>query len=47
MSSSKRVYLFQEANATMRDLLGGKGATELPSHRYCRKPVNTLDALFY
>ncbi|MEP6755260.1 MAG: PEP/pyruvate-binding domain-containing protein, partial [Chthonomonadales bacterium] len=26
MSSSKRVYLFHEANATMRDLLGGKGA---------------------
>ena len=22
----KRVYLFREANATMRDLLGGKGA---------------------
>ena len=24
--SEKRVYLFREANATMRDLLGGKGA---------------------
>src|SRR5438270_1285665 len=24
--SSKRVYLFREGNATMRDLLGGKGA---------------------
>src|SRR5215218_5018860 len=24
--SNKRVYLFREANATMRDLLGGKGA---------------------
>src|SRR5947207_3198966 len=24
--SKKRVYLFQEGNATMRDLLGGKGA---------------------
>ncbi len=24
--SDKRVYLFQEGNATMRDLLGGKGA---------------------
>jgi len=26
MSKTKRVYLFEEANATMRDLLGGKGA---------------------
>jgi pyruvate,orthophosphate dikinase len=26
MSSTKRVYLFKEGNATMRDLLGGKGA---------------------
>src|ERR1041384_5170876 len=26
MSSTKRVYLFREGNATMRDLLGGKGA---------------------
>lgn len=26
MSSPKRVYLFHEGNATMRDLLGGKGA---------------------
>ena len=24
--SKKRVYLFKEGNATMRDLLGGKGA---------------------
>ncbi|MEZ5162541.1 MAG: hypothetical protein R2688_02100 [Fimbriimonadaceae bacterium] len=24
--SEKRVYLFREGNATMRDLLGGKGA---------------------
>ena len=24
--SDKRVYLFSEGNATMRDLLGGKGA---------------------
>ncbi len=26
MSSTQRVYLFEEGNATMRDLLGGKGA---------------------
>src|SRR5438132_10092239 len=26
MPDSKRVYLFQEGNAQMRDLLGGKGA---------------------
>jgi len=26
MTSKKRVYLFEEGNATMRDLLGGKGA---------------------
>ena len=26
MSDKKRVYLFREGNATMRDLLGGKGA---------------------
>lgn len=26
MSNKKRVYLFREGNATMRDLLGGKGA---------------------
>src|SRR5258708_7968139 len=26
MSTTKRVWLFEEGNATMRDLLGGKGA---------------------
>ena len=26
MTNKKRVYLFREGNATMRDLLGGKGA---------------------
>src|SRR5215470_11347279 len=26
MPDNKRVYLFREGNATMRDLLGGKGA---------------------
>src|SRR5258706_8605452 len=33
MPESKRVYLFQEGNAKMRDLLGGKGANlaELPT----------------
>ena len=26
MTNTKRVYLFEEGNATMRDELGGKGA---------------------
>ncbi len=26
MANAKRVWLFEEANATMRDELGGKGA---------------------
>ncbi len=29
MSDTKRVWLFEEGNATMRDELGGKGANRI------------------